>query len=182
MRLKGKHETPFRLEEFLVGIQAAVFARVVERNIGVRAPLAQINLARIERLGINVNANGALVKFGQVFDLVDGLDGIHVGGVSGIQIIGIGGDDFAGAVSSVALVHAVILDAEAADGSGHPTILAAMIVNAAVLADVPANGHALEDVVPEDEIASVIAFGKEKILVEGLRADGVADDVVLHVL
>src|SRR5260370_17866897 len=97
-------------------------------------------------------------------------------------MIGISRDDFAVSLIGVSLVHTVILDAEGADGSGHPTILAAMIVDAAVLADVPANGHALEDVVPEDEIVIVIAFGKEKILVEGLRADGVADEEVMHVL
>jgi hypothetical protein len=57
-----------------------------------------------------------------------------------------------------------------------------MIVNAAVLADVPAKRHALEEIVAEDEIARVISLGEEAIFFETLGADGVANNVVLDVL
>ena len=77
--------------------------------------------------------------------------------------------------------NAEILDFQAADGRGHPAVLIAMIVDAAVLADFPADGHALEKLVFENEIAGVIAFGKKKIFVDCFGADGVADDVVLDV-
>ncbi len=56
-----------------------------------------------------------------------------------------------------------------------------MIVDAAVLADFPANGHTLEEIVFENEIARVIALGKEAVLVKRFRADGVVEDVVLDV-
>lgn len=55
-----------------------------------------------------------------------------------------------------------------------------MIVDAAVLADFPADGHALEKIVFENEIARVISFGEKAILVERFGADGVLDDVVLN--
>ena len=54
-----------------------------------------------------------------------------------------------------------------------------MIVDAAGLADLPADGHALEDIVLEDEIAGVVALGEEAILFERFGTDGVALDVVL---
>jgi hypothetical protein len=57
-----------------------------------------------------------------------------------------------------------------------------MIVDAAVLADVPAKSHAFEHIVAENEIASVVALGKKAIRVERLGADGVANDVVLDIL
>ena len=56
-----------------------------------------------------------------------------------------------------------------------------MVVNAAELADFPANGHTLEDLVLEDEIARVAALREEKIFLEGFRTDGMVDDVVLNV-
>ena len=56
-----------------------------------------------------------------------------------------------------------------------------MIVDAAVLADFPANGHALEELVFENKIAGVIPFREKKIFVERFGLDGVLDDVVLDV-
>jgi len=60
------------------------------------------------------------------------LDRIHIGGMRGVQIVGIRGNNFARAVSGVAAVHAIILNAERADGRGHPAILVAMVLDAAV--------------------------------------------------
>src|ERR1700730_13947406 len=57
-----------------------------------------------------------------------------------------------------------------------------MIVHAAGLADFPADRHALEDVVFENEIARVVAIGEEAIFVESFGAHGMEKDVVLNVL
>src|SRR5690242_21802041 len=57
-----------------------------------------------------------------------------------------------------------------------------MIVDAAELADFPADGHALEDDVFEDEVAGVIAFGPEEIFLDGLGADLMGDDEILDVI
>jgi hypothetical protein len=169
------------LQKFFGGIEFAVFASVVERNVGIGALFAEIDLARIEGLGIDVDADGALAEFGQIEDLVDGLEGIDVGRMGGVHLVDIGGDDATCAVGGVAVIHAEILDLQTADGSRHPTVLVAMIVDAAGLAYFPADGHALEDVVLENEIAGVIALGEEEIFVERLRADGMAEDVVLDI-
>lgn len=55
-----------------------------------------------------------------------------------------------------------------------------MIVNAAVLADFPADGHALEEIVFEDEIARVIPLREKTIFVERRGLHGMLDNVVLH--
>ena len=89
------------------------------------------------------------------------------------------GNDFACAAGCIFLFDAEILDFQAADGSGHPAVLIAVIVDAAVLADFPADGHALEDRVFENEIAGVVAFGEEEVFFERFGADGVMEDVVL---
>src|SRR2546421_8891610 len=101
---------------------------------------------------------------------MDGLERIHVSGMGGIHFVNVGGNDAASAARGVAIVHSEILDLQLADRRGHPAVLIAMIVNAAVLADLPANGHALEDLVLEDEIASVVALRKVAVFVERLRA------------
>ena len=96
-----------------------------------------------------------------------------------VHFVDFRGNDFASAAGWVLLFDAEILDFQSADGSGHPTILVAMIVDAAVLADFPADGHALEDCVFENEIAGVVAFGEEEVFFERFGADGMVEDVVL---
>ena len=54
-----------------------------------------------------------------------------------------------------------------------------MIVDAAVLADFPADSHALEDRVFENEVAGVVAFREEEVFFERFGADGMVEDVVL---
>src|SRR4029077_2386783 len=101
--------------------------------------------------------------------------------MSGVHFVDVGGDDATRAVGGVAIVHAEVLDLKTANRSRHPTVLVAMIVDAADLTDFPADGHAFEDVVFENEIAGVIAFGEEEIFVESVRAHGMAKDVVLDI-
>src|SRR5713226_1688574 len=105
-----------------------------------------------------MDADGALVKLSQVHDFVHRLDGVHISGVRSVEIVGIGGNNAACAVSGVAPAHAIVLNPEPANGRGHPTILIAMVVDAAVLADFPANRHALEEIILENQIARVATF------------------------
>jgi len=56
-----------------------------------------------------------------------------------------------------------------------------MIVDAAELADFPADGHAFEHVVLENQVAGITAFGEEKILFERFGPDGVVEDEVLNI-
>jgi hypothetical protein len=169
------------LQKLLGGIEFAVFASVVERDVGVGALLAEIDFARIERLGINVDADGTLVEFEEIENLMDGLEGIDIGGMGGVHFVNVGGDDATLAVGGIALVDAEVLDLQTANGSGHPTVLVAMVVNAAGLADFPADGHALEDIVLENEIAGVVSFGEEEVFVESFRTNGMAKKVALNV-
>src|SRR5277367_2139434 len=99
-----------------------------------------------------------------------------------VHFVDFRGSDFASATGGVFFVDSKILDFQAANGSGHPAILVAMIVDEAVLADFPADGHALEEFVLENEIARVVALGKEEILFERLGLNGMLDDVVLNIL
>src|SRR5258708_24990445 len=82
-------------------------------------------------------------------------------------------------MAGVALLHTKILHSQPPDRSGHPAVLVAMIMNAAELPDLPANGHALKYVVLENQVACVIAAGEEEIFVQGFRTNGVLHDVVL---
>jgi hypothetical protein len=112
---------------------------------------------------------------------MNGFEGIYVHGMSAVHLVDFRGDDLACAARGVFFFDAKILDFQAADGSGHPAILIAMIVDAALLADFPADGHALEEIVFENEIARVVALGEEAIFVEAPGAHGVVEDVVLHI-
>ena len=162
-------------------MELAVFAGVVERDVAIGAFFALIDFATVERLGIDVDADGALIEFRKIQDLMNRFEGIDMNGMNAVHLVDFRGNDFAGAAGGVFLFDAKILDFQTADGSGHPAVLIAMIVDAAVLADFPADGHALEEIVFENEIPRVVAFGEEAIFFEALGAYGVVKDVVLDV-
>jgi hypothetical protein len=126
-----------------------------------------------------VNADGALIKFGQVQNLMDRFEGVNVNRMGAVHFVDFRGNDFAGAAGGIFFVDAKILDFQTADGGGHPAVLIAMIVDAAVLPNFPTDSHALEEIVFENEIAGVIAFGEEEIFFERLGTDSVQDDEVL---
>lgn len=113
---------------------------------------------------------------------MDGFERIYVDRMRGVHFVNFRGNDFAGAAGCVFFIDAKILNLEPADGRGHPAVLVAMIVDAAVLADFPADGHALEEIVLENEIACVIPFREEEIFLDCFGADSVLDDVVLDSL
>ena len=165
-------------------MELAVFAGVMERDVGVGAFIAVIDFAHVERLGVDVDADGALIVFGQIQDLVDGFERIDVGGMDGIHFVDVGSDEIAcSAVFSigVTILDTKVLHFEAADWRGHPTILVAMIVDAAELANFPADSHAFEHVVLENQVAGVAAFGEEEIFPERFGTDGVVEDEVLNI-
>src|SRR5260370_31063440 len=166
------------LQEFFGGIQLAVFAGVVERDIAVGAFLAKVDLASVEGLRVNVDADGALVEFGEIQNLMDGLERVDISRMGGVHFVDVGRNNATGAVRDIALVNAEILELQPADGRGRPTILLAMVVNAAGLADLPPGGHALEEGVLEDEIAVEVAIRKIAVFVERLRAHRMANDIV----
>src|SRR6266852_8157983 len=148
------------LQEVCGGVKFAVFAGVVEGDVAIGAFLAKIDLASVELPGVDVDADGALVEFGEIQNLMDGLERVDIGRMRGVHFVDVGRNDAASAARAITIVNAEILDLQPADGRGHPAILIAMVVNAAGLADLPADGHALEDFVFEDEIASVVALRK----------------------
>jgi hypothetical protein len=52
------------LQKLFVGVELAVFAGVVERDVAVGAFFFGVDFATVEGLGIDVNADGALIEFG----------------------------------------------------------------------------------------------------------------------
>ena len=165
-------------------MQLTVFAGVVERNVGVGAFVVVIDFAHVERFGVNVDADSALVVFGKIQNLVHRFERIDVSRMRCIHLINVGSDEIArSAVLSigVAILDTKVLHFKAANRRGHPAILIAMIVNAAELAHFPADGHALEHVILENEVAGITAFGEEEIFFERLWTGGVVEDVVLNI-
>jgi len=172
------------LQKFFVWVELAEFGSVVERNVAVGALFELVDFAGVERLGVDVDADGALIVFGEIENLVDGFERIDVDGIGGVHFVDVCGDESTGAGvtgGGMAVFDAEILYLETADGRGHPAVLIAMIVDAGELADFPADGHKFEELVFEVEIAGVAALGEKKIFFERVGADVILDDEGLDV-
>ena len=119
-----------------------------------------------------MNAGGTLVEFFKILHLMDRLFWLDDARMRGIHLVGIGGNELAGAVRSIACIHMKILNAETANGSRHPAILVAMIVDAAELADFPADGEHFEKLALENQIPGVMALRVEEIRRKRFRLNG----------
>src|SRR4029077_4356936 len=162
--------------------ELAVFAGEEKRHVGVFVLVAVIDFAAIEGFGIDVDADGKLIKFGEVHDLVNRFHGINKGRMCAIQLITIRGNNFAMARCGIEFFNAVVTNVQTANGCRHPAVLIAMVMDAAVLANFPTQSHALEQSILEDQIAGVAPFREENIVVQACGTHGVVDDVVLDSL
>src|SRR5277367_3480503 len=146
----------------------------MQRDICVCAFIHGIHFAGIVRIRIDVHAGRGLIEFRQILHLVDGLFGTHDGGMRRIHSVGIGGDQLTAAVRGVLIFHAEILHAQTADGRDHPAILAAMIMDAAELADIPADREDFKEFAFVDQIPGVVAVGVKNVGGQGFRLNGFA--------
>ena len=85
------------LQEFFVGVEFAVFAGVVEGDVAVGAFFFGVDFATVEGFRVDVDADGALVEFRQIQNLMNRFERIDVDGVGAIHFVDFGGNDFAGA-------------------------------------------------------------------------------------
>ena len=74
-------------------MEFAIFRGVVERDVTVGAFFELVDFAGIEGLGVNVNADGALIVLGEIENLVDGFERIYVAGIGGVHFVDVGRDE-----------------------------------------------------------------------------------------
>ena len=101
--------------------------------------------------------------------------------MSCVHDVRIGRHQFATTVRGVLIFHAEILHAQTTDRGDHPAILAAMIVNAADLAHIPADREDFEQFAFVDQVPRVMAIGVKNVGSQRLRLDGFALDKIQHV-
>lgn len=128
-----------------------------------------------------MDAGGALIEFGEIQNLVHRLLALHGSGMIVIHGVRRAGADAAGAGNGILALDVKILDKQSADRNGHPAILPAMIVNAADLANFPADGHNFEEITLENEIPRVMAFGVEKIGLQSVRRNRMPLEIAFDV-
>lgn len=157
----------------------------MQRDVGVSTLFAKIDFTGVEGLRVDVKADGPLLKFGEIEDLVDRFERIDIGGMRGIHFVSVRGNKMACArvlAGGVMVFDTEILNLEAADGSRHPAVLVAMIVDAAELSDFPTDGHTFKDVVFENEIPGIAALGPEEIFLKGFGTNLMCNEEVLDVI
>ena len=128
----------------------------MQRDFPVLACLQAVNPAPIERPGVDVKANGALFKFGEVKNLVHWLGGVYLGWHIFVNVERI--RRFETAVSGVVSLfqHAKVLHAKPAYRNCHPAVLIMVVVYLRSLSYLPTDRYQLEQIVLEDQIACVV--------------------------
>lgn len=169
------------LKELLVGIEFAVFAGVVQGHVGICSFIERINFAARIGMRVDMNAGGALIELRKIQNLMDRFFALHSARMSAVHIVKNAGSEAAGAAIAIFFLHAKILDPQFPNGHGHPAILAAMIVNAASLANFPANGHDFEKIALENQVPRVMAFGVKKIRLQSGGANLMLLEVVFDI-
>ena len=109
-------------------------------------------------------------------NLMNWFHGLNKRRMRPIQIVG---GNFAVAGCGIELLHSVVVNLQPADRSRHPAVLIAMVMDAAGLADFPAQRHALEQCILEDQVAGVASLRIENVLFQTGRLHGMLDDIIL---
>ena len=112
----------------------------MQLNLATGAVLGGVDDTAVEGTGVDMEADGALVELAGIDNTVHRLQRINGARMRGIHLDSVSGLDFAFAESKILMNHVKILDQQAADGHGHPTILVFVVVHGAGLADLPADG------------------------------------------
>ena len=128
----------------------------MQLNFATGAVLGRIDHATIERAGVNVEADGALVEFAGIEDAMDGLERINGAGMRGIHLDGVSGFDRAFAEGKVLINHMKVFDQQTPERDSHPTVLVAMVVHGTGLADLPADGEQFIERSFVDQVAGVV--------------------------
>src|SRR6202046_3546793 len=102
-----------------------------------------------------MHARSSLSEFREIQHLMNGFFGLNHRGMFGVHVVSFRRDEMARRVSGVAIINAEVLHAQTTDGRRHPAILAAMIVNAANLSDIPADGHDFEGLTFVNQVSCV---------------------------
>jgi hypothetical protein len=163
---RGGEESRFCWREEL--LRFAVFSGEVERNFSAGALLGGVDDASVERTGIHVNADGALVEFSRIENAMHGLERIDGAGMRDVHLDDFGGLDGAFAAGNILMDNVEILHQQTAGGDGHPAILVAVVVDGAGLADLPTDGHQFVKRSFVDEVAGVVLAIPDEIGSEGI--------------
>ena len=142
----------------------------MELDFAARALLGGVNDAGVEGAGIDVQADGALIKLARIEDAVNGFERVDGAGVRGVHLDRVGGLDGGFALGDILLHDVKIFDQQTAERDGHPAVLVAVIVDGTGLADFPADGYQLVERSLVDQIASVMLavpgeIGRERVWV-----------------
>jgi len=86
-----------RLQELSVGLSLPYIAGVEEAVRRSKCPGRADRLRNCQRASSTRDADRALVELREIDHFMDGLDGIHVGGMRGIEIVDVRRNDFASA-------------------------------------------------------------------------------------
>src|SRR5262249_16766801 len=114
---------------------------VVKVDHSTYSLLGRVNNARVERAGVNMQANRAHIKLTRIDDSVHGVEGIHDAGMSEVHLDGVGRFKLAGLGLYVLMYAVEIFHLQAANWHSHPAILVAVVMHRTCLADLPADSN-----------------------------------------
>ncbi len=102
-------------------------------------------------------------EFREIQHLMHRLDGIYFRWLETINVKSLCRLDSAVRCFIILLDHSEVLNPEPAGRYRHPAVLPGVIVDGRSLADLPAEGNQLEEMVLKNEIARVLLLAEEKI-------------------
>jgi len=128
----------------------------------------------IVRLRVDVNANGAVVVFGEIQYLMDGFFKLDLSRKTVRHLKRIGLAKLTVTAGFIDLFDSEVL--QSADRNGHPAALLTVIMNARHLTLVPADSHHLETIVLVDKVARIEGGTPEQILLDRIHVDRITTE------
>jgi len=136
-----------------------------------------VDLALVEGPGVDVECDRSGGEGRRVDQKMNWLAGINLGGVAGVDDVAVRRGEFTEAGRGVQTDDVVVLHLYLAKSDTHPAALIRVVVNPALVPDLPTESHEIKERRVEDEISSVVVGVEVEVGVEARNRDG----IVAHV-
>lgn len=173
---------PIFLLQYYSLAKLAANARIAEIYFFESVGFAAEGKAFVERFGIDVKTDGALVEFRKIQDLMDRFFELDLGGQTIRKLEAVGFLQLTEISFLVLFDDAEILPAQTADRDRHPAHLIGVIVNARRLPALPAQNHQLEPLVLVEQISGVKFIAPEKIGRDRIDIDGIFGQKLINII
>jgi hypothetical protein len=152
----------------------------MQRNFSVFVRVTAVDQASVKRPRVDVQADGSLIKLGQVEHLVHRFFGVYFGGQESMNVERVCGLQTTKPGGGILIDDPEVLHSKLAGRNSHPAVLIVVVVYLRGLPYFPANCYQLEQIILEYQISRVVVLAEEDVRLERAFIDRMTLEKIIN--